>query len=210
MSSVEYHKIRTVWKRDSGNKNRTLIEGAWACDEFEYLARNAWEWTEKVDGMNIRVAWDGNAIHFGGKTDRAQIPATLVARLEDVFLSQCGKFAELFPDGDTCLYGEGYGAGIQKGGKYLDVQDFVLFDVRVGDWWLRRGDVADIANKLAIRVVPIVGIGDLHRMIEAVRIGLKSLWGDFPAEGIVARPLVQMFNRRGERIITKVKTKDFA
>ena len=34
-------------------------------------------------------------------------------------------------------------------------------------------------------------------------------WGEFQAEGIVARPRVTLFSRNGERIITKVKCRDF-
>jgi len=41
------------------------------------------------------------------------------------------------------------------------------------------------------------------------RAGLVSKWGDFEAEGIVARPAVELKTRAGERIITKLKTRDF-
>ena len=46
-------------------------------------------------------------------------------------------------------------------------------------------------------------------MLRKVEEGLKSRGGDFPAEGIVARPTVEMCNRAGHRIITKIKGKDF-
>ena len=54
---------------------------------------------------------------------------------------------------DVTLYGEGYGARIQKGGgKYLAKScDFVLFDVKIGDWWLRREAVDEIAIERAMR-----------------------------------------------------------
>ena len=41
------------------------------------------------------------------------------------------------------------------------------------------------------------------------RKGFSSQWGDFIAEGIVARPKVEMKTRRGDRIITKIKYRDF-
>lgn len=41
------------------------------------------------------------------------------------------------------------------------------------------------------------------------RKGIKSQWGDFIAEGIVARPATELLTRNGERIITKIKHKDF-
>ena len=39
--------------------------------------------------------------------------------------------------------------------------------------------------------------------------GFKSQWGDFKAEGIVARPNTELVGRDGKRIITKIKQKDF-
>jgi hypothetical protein len=124
-------------------------------------------------------------------------------------------FPELFPwDGITtppqiCLYGEGYGAKIQKGGLYRPDQSFVLFDVWINGWWLKRKDVHDIAAKLNIDRVPIIGTGTLQAMEHMVRQGFNSQWGPFPAEGIVARPAVELRTRRGDRVITKLKTRDF-
>ena len=129
----QYHKIKTVFSRDPETKYRTLLEGEFATPEFKYLQNNDWIWTEKVDGTNIRVMFEGEDIAFGGKTERAQIPAPLVNKLNEMFLPQIEKFREHFPDG-ICLYGEGYGAKIQKGGgNYRPDQGFVLFDVRIGD-----------------------------------------------------------------------------
>lgn len=207
----EYHKIQTVFERDPKTNHKTLIEGFYALPAFEYLANNRWTFTEKVDGTNIRVmVAPDRPIIFGGKTDDAQIPAFLVAKLQERFLPQADKLHELFPEGG-CLYGEGYGAKIQKGGgNYRADQDFVLFDVKVGEWWLYRSDVEDLASMLGLDVVPIIGTGTLPEMIEHVRAGFDSRWGAFKAEGIVARPAVELRTRANERIITKLKHKDFA
>lgn len=206
----EYHKIQTVYKRDPANKHKTLLDGEFSLQEFGYLANNNWIFTEKIDGTNIRVMFDGEQVFFGGKTDNAQIPAPLVQRLNTLFLPQIVKFTESFPDG-VCLYGEGYGAKIQKGGgNYRQDQDFVLFDVHIGDWWLLRSDVEDIAGKLGLDVVPIIGNGTLDDMVRMTMDGFNSRWGNFLAEGIVARPEVELKTRRGDRIITKIKCKDFA
>lgn len=214
----EYPKIQTVFKRDPATKHRTLLMGEYTLAEFAYLADNEWVFTEKVDGTNIRVMCaayqeGGKAygVTFGGKTDNAQIPAFLVERLEQMFHtdSQRSLLAEIFPDGG-CLYGEGYGAKIQKGGgNYSARQDFVLFDVKVGDWWLQRADVWDVATKLGLRIVPEIARGSLGYMVEYAREGFQSTWGDFMAEGIVARPAVELKTRSGHRIITKIKQRDF-
>lgn len=213
-----YHKIQTVFKRDPANSNKTLLEGEYSLPEFGYLKDNIWVFTEKVNGTNIRIKCEdyqesGKAygITFGGKSDNAQVPATLITELESKFHSSeaRSKIANIFPGGG-CLYGEGFGPKIQKGGgNYGDIQDFVLFDVRVGDWWLKRDDVVDVAHKLGLYVVPVRGEGTLHDMVEWAREGIKSEWGDFQAEGLVARPLVELKTRGGDRIITKIKCKDF-
>lgn len=206
----EYHKIDTVFKRDPSTKHKTLLEGDYSHEAFAFLAQNEWVFTEKVDGTNIRVMISNGSVTFGGKTDDAQIPAFLVARLQERFLSQADLLAQMFPDG-ACLYGEGYGARIQKGGgNYRSDQDFVLFDCKVGEWWLQRNALEEISFKLGIDIVPILGRGTLIDMIEMARTGFNSTWGPFTAEGIVARPAVELKTRDGHRIITKIKHRDFS
>lgn len=204
----EYHKIQTIYKRDPATNHKTLLEGDYSIPAFDYLKDNTWVFTEKVDGTNIRVMIMPKGIVFGGKTDAAQIPATLVEKLRSIFGPQEAKLVELFPEG-ACLYGEGYGPKIQSGGNYGASQEFVLFDVKIGEWWLERENVDEIASKLGLRVVPIIGEGNLKMMVEWARAGINSQWGAFKAEGIVARPKVGLTTRNGDRLITKIKTKDF-
>jgi hypothetical protein len=204
-----YHKIQTVFLRDPQNNYRTLMDGVFATEEFGYLADCLWIFTEKVDGTNIRVMFDGENITFGGKTDRAELPKPLLERLKERFSCEVGVFKDQFPDG-VCLYGEGYGAKIQKGGKYREDQDFVLFDVKVNDLWLQRHNVEEIANYFGLDIVPIIGHGTLYKLVSVASNGYCSQWGDFNAEGIVARPSIELVSRRGHRIITKIKYKDFS
>jgi hypothetical protein len=202
----EYHKINSIFKRD--DKTKRFIDGQYAQTEFEFLKNNPWVFTEKVDGTNVRVDWDGEKVTLGGRTDNAQMPVTLIQRLQELFPVE--KFKALYPDLKLCLYGEGYGYKIQSGGKYIpDAVDFVLFDVSVDCWWLERINVEDVAYKLEIKVVPIIGDGTLDDAIDMCRKKFCSIWGNFESEGIVARPKVELRTRNGHRIITKVKCKDF-
>jgi ATP-dependent RNA circularization protein (DNA/RNA ligase family) len=208
--STEYHKIQTIFKRDMSLPRKPLIEGDWTRPEFEYLADNVWTFTEKVDGTNIRVAFEDGKIVFGGRTDAAQIPPFLLARLQERFLPLVDAMTAVFESGPVVLYGEGYGDRIQKvGGFYRNDVDFVLFDVRVGAWWLQRADVEDVAAKLGIDIVPIIGEGSLHDAVRWAKAGIRSTWGDFEAEGIVARPKTELNTRSGKRLITKIKCCDF-
>lgn len=206
----KYHKIQSIYKRDAENDNK-FIMGDWSTPELGLLAGANWVFTEKIDGTNIRIHYDGTSVQFGGRTDAAAIPAHLIKVLMETFTPKhmAASFKEL--EGSVTLYGEGYGHKIQSGGKYLanKAVDFVLFDVRVGEWWLKREDVDSIAKSLGIQSVPTIGSGTLHKAIAMVKSGLKSRWGDFEPEGIVARPAVDLFSRNGSRIITKIKAKDF-
>lgn len=216
----EYHKIDSIFRRDTKGR---IIEGDYARPEFEYLADNEWVFTEKVDGTNIRLSYGrspsfrGNEhAYIAGRTDNAQLPPFLLARLIEIMRAAPfeGVFDVDLKDGATVvLYGEGYGAKIQKGGgSYLpDGCDFVLFDVRVGTWWLRRGAVEEVASNLGLTVVPVLGKGTLADAVALAREGFPSArWpGVAVAEGLVLRPETELFDRRGERIITKIKHKDF-
>lgn len=203
----EYHSIPNVWTRDmEGNKR--LIINSWSTPEIAALKDCAWEATEKIDGMNIRVIVTDGAVSFGGKTDNAQIPAKLVARLRERFENN----ARLTEMKNAVLYGEGYGAGIQKGDGYGEHQDFILFDVRVGPYWLRRADVYGIADGLGVPFVPVVGTMTLDRGIDLVMKGFRSNInrGACQAEGLVMRAPEGVLDRGAHRIICKIKHRDFA
>lgn len=211
----QYQKIQTMFKRDG----KTLLLGEWSTPELEYLSNLQWEWTEKIDGTNVRILFDGK-VGIRGKTDNVQMPPHLWKFLHEKFTDKLmNAIVYRAMDKDEfensqlpsiCLYGEGYGEKIRKGGNYGPV-NFILFDVWIDGWWLKREDLIDIAKKLGISVVPIVGCGTLMEAIEFVKTGFTSVCAETSciAEGLVLKPLVQLFNRKGERIITKIKSKDF-
>jgi len=208
----KYPKIVTVFERDPATKYKKLLDGKFAKPEFAYLAHNRWVFTEKIDGTNVRVLWTPGewlSLQYKGRTDKSQLPVSLYNVLRQML--PFDKFHCIYPDTPMCLYGEGYGKGIQKDGdKYIhDGVSFILFDVWIGGYWLERENVEDIACQLGIRVVPIVGYGTLWQAVSLVRDGFPSQVGDRLAEGLVMRPATELQNRHGERIITKVKHRDF-
>lgn len=213
-----YPKIPGPFKRavDGPNRNK-LIEGRWTSVELDMLADNDWLWTEKVDGTNIRVHWDGHTVRIGGRTDKAVLHKDLLARLEELFPEEL--FEQMFEEKSVTLFGEGFGAGIQKiGGNYSQKKDFVLFDVLIGSVWLNREPIENIAHGLGVQVVPLIGQqkftgqrynNDIWWAIEVVRRGLTSTWGDFAAEGLVGVPVGGFLDRHGKRIMVKIKSCDF-
>lgn len=193
----EYPKIYGPYDRDtsSGPNRNKVIPGQWSRPEFEALADTPWVWTEKVDGTNIRVGWDGHKVHFGGRTDNAQIPVKLLDHLLTTFPEEL--FEQQFGSDHVVLYGEGHGAGIQKGGgRYAAAPSFVLFDIRIGRFWLLRNAVVDIANNLGIGFVPQVYVGNVFHAIDIVGRSLTSQWdgGSFLAEGVVGTPALSLIH----------------
>jgi len=208
----KYHKIQTVFKRDPETKFKTLLEGEFSLPEFEFLKDATWVCTEKVDGTNIRAIWDGEKITFKGKTDNAQIPPFLLETLQnEVFdLFTVELIRSIFNDTPVCFYGEGYGAKIQKGGgNYRKDNSFVLFDIKCNNIFFAREKAEDIADSLGIEIVPIVEECNLFEAVEIAREGFQSWWGKFDAEGLVMKPKIELCDRNGNRIITKIKHKDF-
>lgn len=207
---TEYVKIPNIFKRETFGKNK-LIEGEYSSPELEYLSKSMWEFTEKIDGTNIRVCWDGYRVEFRGRTDKAQIPAHLLAKLEELFGGESKEelFEQKFGKSEVILFGEGYGEKIQKGGGLYGPVNFRLFDVLIGGYWLNQSNVDDIAKTFGVETAPFMFTGTLTDGVEYIKEHPTSMLRDAEMEGIVGRPMVQMFSRTGERIMVKIKCRDF-
>lgn len=205
-----YHKIETVYERDMEGSKK-LIEGKYRSPFIEFLAGAKWRWTEKIDGTNIRVHWDGHKVEFGGRTDKAQIPKHLMEKLEELFGGETNEqlFEQMFGEKDVILFGEGYGEKIQNGGNYRKGVSFMLFDVMIGDVFLERENVVRVAEAMNIEYVPEIFIGSIDDAVKFVKLNPRSTMGTAMLEGVVGRPYYELKDRLGNRIIVKVKCKDF-
>jgi hypothetical protein len=241
----DYPKIETIFNRNPANM-RNVVMGELRMPEFGLI--DDWHVTEKIHGTNIRVIYEDGIIRFGGKTDNAQMPMYLLEALRPMF--NVDKFAEIWPremgeevvdDGlpnaaehnaslgyppwpQVVLYGEGYGAKIQKGGgNYRPDQSFRLFDVAVLGidgrnqqpkwWWLEWENVEDVAHKFEISTVPV--LADHATTQEAIQLVRQDsvvarLEGSVAVahEGVVCRTVPQLYTRRGNRLIWKLKGSD--
>ena len=211
---MEYPKIETLFVRD---EKTFKVTDQLRLPEFDLVKR--WLVTEKIDGTNVRVFFDGAnlgvpTVRFKGRTENAQMPTFLLTHLQDAFTAE--KVGAAFDEGSSViLFGEGYGPKIQKGGNYRSDVSFRLFDVRVGEWWLNWDGVDDVADKLGIRTVPVLGRCDsLDRAIERLRHGspvaFQEAENEIPQEGIVARTDPLLMTRGGDRLMWKLKAKDYA
>ena len=209
---IKYTKIETIFNRDTEGTKK-LVEGDWRNETVKYLKDNEWLCSEKVDGTNIGIFWDGIGVSYQGRTERAQIPVDLLNRLVEMFGGEANEelFEQKFGEMPVILFGEGYGGKIQNGSNYRPDPSFILFDVYLPnqDLWLKRDAIEDIAKTFGIDVVPIIIDGTLQEAVDFVKSKPKSTIGSANMEGLVCKPKVDMLDRMGRRVIVKVKVKDF-
>ena len=123
-------------------------------------------------------------------------------------------FEQIFGEKEVIFFGEGFGNKIQKvGNKYLNDNSFILFDIFIPQLnvFLQRKDIEDIAKSFNLQCVPIVGTGSLLDAVEYVKTKPMSQIGKKQAisEGIVCKPRIELQNRLNERVIVKIKHRDF-
>lgn len=174
--------------------------------------------------FNIRIA---------GKTDNAQIPKNLLKHMQEKYTDEKVLAAlglkDFIPVGEWSdhkwnsyedipnmytIYGEGYGEGIQSGGWYIKGgNEFIVFDVKVNNLYLKTDARDEIATKLGAPIVPLKGYFTLDEAIDYVRKGFRSEVAENPdakmAEGLVLRTDLGLCDRMGERLIVKIKYEDF-
>lgn len=222
---MEYHKINGLYKRwrkdlhtedmlPEGVSWNDFKIGEFSCPEFKYLFTNDWVWSEKLDGTNIRLylSMTDNAlvVNVRGRTEKANIPKPLMDWISTWVETNSSKILNTFSFTDNSiiiLYGEGVGEKIQSG-QAFGKQHFKLFDVYIDNYWLEKSAVAEIGTALNLDTAPY-WIGTIQDAIDKVKSLPKSAFGDFIVEGYVGQPAVRLFNAKCERIVTKVKVRDF-
>lgn len=223
MAGTEYPKIDTLYDRDERYK---VIVGKLRRPEFGNI--KMWYVTEKIHGRNTRVSLvnDGidGIIDYGGKTDEADMPPELLEYLKKTFTLEKMKVAfwidPLKIPRRVTIYGEGYGHEACAAGSKMYRSDisFRLFDCLVDTWWLKRDDLEDVARKLGVKCVPVLGVIydlpksllDLENIIKISHVATEEN-NNFcaMAEGIVALTDPYLFNKKGQRVMWKLKVKDF-
>lgn len=207
----KYHKINSLFKRDMTKKDKPLIIGDFSQPEFDMLYDAPWFFTEKIDGTNVRLLWDGEGFTIGGRTDKAQLPPALINHLNAILDAE--RFKSEFGDTRVVLYGEGFGGKIQANSGYakrFKEETFACFDIFINGFWLSPVAVSNLCTKLEIGRVPLSTLGlSAPRFVVEHCDGQKSGYGDFESEGVVGTPKCGLLQRNGKRIIVKIKWNDF-
>jgi ATP-dependent RNA circularization protein (DNA/RNA ligase family) len=214
-----YEKIETYFNRDPV----TFRINTQAIRVPEFSAVYRWVVEEKLDGQNIRIhvrrpVGEPVSITFNGRTDNAQLSGPVRAAMERMVHRAYAAPPDLWQE-ELTLYGECVGPKIQKNPHKLIEPELVLFDVRVqvfptGHYWAPREIVSAWAAALGCRTPTVIAGGwDIaeiaHQVREGFRVQLNNGVSSERAEGVVCRPSHELTTQRGQRLIFKLKTRDF-
>ena len=165
---------------------------------------------EKLHGTSAHINFKGGVLTFysGGEPH-----AKFVTLFDQDFLRTA--FAS-FAQGEITVFGEAIG-GKQQGMKetYGDELKFVVFEVKFNDTWLTVPHAAAAATMLKLEFVDYVKIPttmdaiNAERDRDSVQAVRNGVGAGKKREGVVLRPLEELDDSRGNRIIVKHKNAEF-
>lgn len=210
-----YHHIDAPTIQDDEwgktHKQRKLISESgcgYRTKALEYLRDQEWHYKRKIDGANLRVQWNGEQALWNGKSNSFVCGANLAEYMNETFLEEI--FEEKFGrDKVVTLFGEHMGPKVQVNELGLEKDEFILYDVNIDGTWLDTDGIMDTAEYFKIRTVYDLmdnryPYDTLDELIRRVSSGEFAQW-----EGIVATPLVELRDQNGQRIIVKIKNRDY-
>ena len=213
---TKYTKFSSPFKKDDKYYNTKELN--------QQLPKGEWVITEKIDGTNIRIILTKPDEEGHRKVEVGS--RKLILNREDKGSKQffdcleevnLHKLVEYFKDVNSTviIYGEGYGAGVQTGGIYSPNKNFRVFDIRIGEAYQDFEYVIKVCMDCQLNLVPIYGgVKDItytsckSDLSNFQRTLIKEGTGGKP-EGLVYKFEPVLLNKYKERLIFKVKFKDF-
>lgn len=166
---------------------------------------------EKIHGTSAHIKWskkDGLSFFSGGETHSRFLILFKQDELKDLLAS--------FQQDEIIIYGEAYG-GKQQGMKAtygLDLK-FIAFDVKMNGNWLDVPTAETMIKYLKLdfvdytRLRPTLENLNAERDRSSVQASRNGCGDDKLREGIVIRPIKELVDERGNRIIAKHKRAEF-
>lgn len=214
MAFYEYPKIKTIYER-TVDGSKLLDATKFSSPVFEYLQNSQWVGTEKLDGTNIGIVWDGHKVRIQGRTPDASFSAIQFDFLLEKFGGSTNEelFEQNFGAKPVVFYGELVGKGIQScGGGYCpDGYRFVIFDVYFPEnhLWANQEARVTMAKMFGVEYAECVCEGTLQNCVDFVKTMPESKYGNLLSEGVVVRPAIELYDNQGARVIAKIKVRDF-
>lgn len=213
---MTYPKIQSPYKR---NETGVFIP-EFSLQVFSYLFDNIWLIYEKIDGFNVRVIWDGENVHFNGKSDNTAFTVAQLSYLNSIFKPN------LFAPFDPCvIYGELVGPKCNGNVYKLKEHEFVLFDSyrsSNAEWnklsnagWQGTDFLDELCTLFKIRRSPCIAVMPLRYCVRQflnktldTSYMISTMFPGMASEGFILRPECELTTSRNERVITKLKFRD--
>jgi hypothetical protein len=216
-SFTKYGKINSPFEKDDKFFNTRKL--------LQYIPKGKWIKMEKIDGTNIRIILNkqdenkDREIFIGTRNlilnEEDKNSKYYIDCLKDVNLN---KLKEYFKDikPTIVIYGEGYGKGINKGGGYTQDKNYRIFDIKIGSAYQDFEYVKKVCVDNQLNIVPVISYDCVEVNYEECVLSLNKFEntlinegeGKLP-EGIIYKFEPVILNKYGERLIFKVKRKDF-
>lgn len=187
--------------------------------------------TEKIHGSAMRIGFLDGRIRYGGRRLEFQNIAPeskdgqgFVSWVLETCLDK--KIVEAFSGHDIIFYGEWHGSGtpkkgwpqIQKGIKYINGNDFRIFDIKLDGKYLPQDQIPELAAKLGLKIMPVLFKGRPTMEIFDSLIDTMSKLGEENGiidpqntiEGIVIRPNEFLWDNNREPVMAKYKVGKWA
>lgn len=169
---------------------------------------------EKIHGTSAHISWKfGQGVKFfSGGTKHENF-----VKLFDLeALTKAFEAMGITDDREVIVFGESYG-GKEQGMShtYGPVGKFVVFDVKIGHYWLDVPKAEKVAKDLGLEFIHYVKIPtdlaaiDTERDADSVQAIRNGVGPGKIREGIVLRPLIEVTLNNGARVIAKHKRDEF-
>lgn len=233
-----YSKILAPFKREQSGQ-KYVTEGVWSKPEFELLKDINWSWTFKCDGTNVSLQWRGDKMtldNIKGHTDKSEFNQRTKDYFQSVFCTSEAEtvFEDLYGEQNVNVILEFCSKDYNQNYGHPDGYCYVI-DVQnadTGKFWGKEA-VQTFAERFGLDYTREMLIGTVSEAVQWVKIAtstwnssnykisgsitlrngtvskVENPYGPYPIEGLVGRPVYELLDGNGERVITKVKCKDF-
>lgn len=167
---------------------------------------------EKIHGTSAHISYKDNNLHYFSGGAKYSEFAKLLDHLElnEQFISQG------FLEKGIVVFGEAYGGKMQgMSDTYGKTLKFVVFDIKVGDTWLGVEDAHKLSTNLGLdfvsynRILTDLDLIDIERDKPSAQAVKNGILDPKMREGIILRPIIELRDNRGNRIISKHKRNEF-
>lgn len=182
-----------------------------ASSVVDYLHVLPWTAHEHIEGLLIRVHWDGKKIEWASEGNDP-LPPAVDDLIHDKFDGTESVFKKMFGDKDTHLFATAYGGKINNG-AYGGKERLIGLDVLIEDNFLGKALIKQVFDAFDINTVDLFQVRDLQEAIQIVsreagesKYNLKG--ADTPVSGLVCYPLQRLYDAAGKRVSTLIRKAD--